>query len=270
MLLDPSPELATMIAAARTAGVGLMRNFRNRSALVVKLKGPADFVSNADLESEHALRNALLGAYPACGFMTEESEAIVGADASARFIVDPLDGTTNFLHGVPHFAISIALERAGRIVAGVVFDPAMDEMFVGEVGKGAWLGGERLRVSSDLDLSGALVGTGIPQLGRPARHAAYLVQLAGVMREAAGVRRMAAAALDLAYVAAGRFAVFFEFGLAPWDVAAGMLLVREAGGQVSEPAGGAGVLSSGDVLATNGRLHEPMLALLGRGVPSAP
>ncbi len=269
-MFDPSTELATMIAAARTAGIGLMGHFRDRSKLKVELKGPADFVSNADLESEHSLRSALLGAYPACGFVTEESAATVGSDTSARFIVDPLDGTTNFLHGVPHFAVSIALERQGSVVAGVVFDPAKGEMFVGEVGRGAWLDGERLRVSDDVDLGGALVGTGIPQVGRQARHASYLVQLAGVMREAAGVRRMAAAALDLAYVAAARFAVFFEFGLAPWDIAAGMLLVREAGGQVSEPGGGANVLGSGDVLATNGRLHEPMLALLRRGAPSVP
>jgi myo-inositol-1(or 4)-monophosphatase len=268
-VLDPSPELAVMIAAARSAGVGLMRHFRDRSKLRVELKGPADFVSTADLESEDVLRSALLGAYPTSGFVTEESAAIVGADGSMRFIVDPLDGTTNFLHAVPHFAVSIALERAGRLVAGVVFDPAKDEMFVGEAGQGAWLGGERLRVSGDADLSQALVGTGIPHVNRPERHARYLTQLAGVMREAAGVRRLAAAALDLAYVAAGRFAVFFEFGLAPWDIAAGAVLVREAGGQVSEPAGGSDVLGSGDVLATNGRLHEPMLALLRRVAPSA-
>jgi myo-inositol-1(or 4)-monophosphatase len=261
---DPSPELATMIAAARTAGAGLMIHFRDRSKLRIELKGPADFVSTADLESEKTLRSALLGAYPASGFVAEESAATVGTDAAMRFIVDPLDGTTNFLHGIPHFAISIALERAGRMVAGVVFDPAMDEMFAGAEGRGAWLGGERLSVSGDVDFSRAVVGTGIPHVSRPQRHAAYLAQLAGVMREAAGIRRMAAAALDLAYVAAGRFAVFFEFGLAPWDVAAGTLLVREAGGRISEPGGGPDVVGSGDVLATNGHLHEPMLALLRR------
>jgi len=266
-MLDPSSQLATMMAAARTAGAGLMGHFRDRSRLRVELKGPADFVSTADLESERSLRSALLAAYPASGFVAEESAATVGADASTRFLVDPLDGTTNFLHGVPHFAVSVALERAGRVVAGVVFDPAKDEMFVAEEGRGAWLGGERLRVSGDADLSQALVGTGIPHVNRPEVHAKYLAQLAAAMREAAGIRRMAAAALDLAYVAAGRFAVFFEFGLAPWDVAAGALLVREAGGRVSEPGGGLDVLGSGDVLATNGRLHEQMLSLLRRAVP---
>jgi myo-inositol-1(or 4)-monophosphatase len=263
-MLDASPELTTMMAAARTAGVGLMRHFRDRSALRVELKGPADFVSTADVESERALRSALLGAYPNAGFVAEESAATVGADASTRFIVDPLDGTTNFLHGVPHFAVSIALERLGRVVAGVVFDPAKGEMFVAEEGRGAWLDGACLRVSGDVDLSQALVGTGIPHVNRPERHAKYLAQLAAAMREAAGIRRLAAAALDLAYVAAGRFAVFFEYGLAPWDIAAGALLVREAHGRVSEPEGGPDILGSGDVLATNGRLHEPMLALLRR------
>jgi myo-inositol-1(or 4)-monophosphatase len=269
-MIDPSPELATMIAAARTAGTGLMNRFRDRSSLRIELKGPADFVSTADLESEKTLRSALLGAYPAFGFVAEESAATVGSDASTRFIVDPLDGTTNFLHGIAHFAISIALERQGRVVAGVVFDPAKDEMFAGEDGRGAWLGAERLSVSGDVDFSRAVVSTGIPHVSRPQRHAAYLVQLAAVMREVAGIRRMAAAALDLAYVAAGRFAVFFEFGLAPWDVAAGALLVREAGGQVSEPGGGPDAVGSGNVLATNGRLHAPMLALLRSPAPPAP
>jgi myo-inositol-1(or 4)-monophosphatase len=265
---DVSPELATMIAAARTAGTGLMGHFRDRSKLRVELKGPADFVSTADLESERSLRSALLGPYPMCGFVAEESAATVGADPSVRFIVDPLDGTTNFLHGVPHFAVSIAFERAGQVVAGVVFDPAKGEMFAAEEGRGSWLDGQRLHVSGDVDLSQALVATGIPHMTRPERHSTYLTQLAAAMREAAGIRRMAAAALDLAYVAAGRFAVFFEFGLAPWDIAAGALLVREAGGRVSEPGGGSDTLRSGDVLATNGRLHEPMLALLSRAAPT--
>jgi myo-inositol-1(or 4)-monophosphatase len=270
-MFEPSTELATMIEAARTAGTGLMRQFRGRARLQVELKGPADFVSAADLDSERTLRAALLSAYPSYGFLAEESPPTVGADASVRFIVDPLDGTTNFLNGIPHFAIAIALEREKRVVAGVVFDPAKDELFVGEQGYGAWLGRqgtgyERLHVASDTDLSRALVGTGIPHANGAVRHEAYLAMLAATMREAAGIRRFAAAALDLAYVAAGRFAVFFELGLAPWDMAAGAILVREAGGQVSEPLGENewGFLESGEVLATNGRLHGPMMALLRR------
>jgi myo-inositol-1(or 4)-monophosphatase len=286
---DDSPELATMIAAARTAGDLLIHHFRNRERLRVELKGAADFVSQADVESERLVRDALLGAYPECAFLAEESaaaEAGAGTAASAftrargesgaaaaterpRFIVDPLDGTTNFLHGIPHFAVSIALERGGAVVAGVVFDPAKDELFAGERGRGARLGREPLRVANDADLSGAVVGTGIPHVNRPEKHAKYLLQLGAVMREAAGVRRFAAAALDLAYVAAGRLSAFFEYGLSPWDVAAGSLLVREAGGTVTEPGGGADVLRTGDVLATNGRLHPSMQALLARALPPA-
>ncbi len=258
-----------MIAAARSAGAGLMRHFRGpaRAALKVSLKGPADFVSNADLESERTLRDALLGAYPSHGFVGEE-KAATGVGAAARFIVDPLDGTTNFLHGIPHFAVSIALEEAGRLVAGVVFDPPMDEMFVAEAGRAAWLGDERLRVSSETDLGMALVGTGIPHGNRVERHGPYLAMLAGAMRDSAGIRRFSAAALDLAYVAAGRLEVFFELGLAPWDVAAGALLVREAGGRVTDPSGDEDVVRSGNVLATNGHLHQPMQALLLRGAPA--
>jgi myo-inositol-1(or 4)-monophosphatase len=261
-MIQLSPELAMMIDAARRAGAGLMNRFRSRDDLHVSLKGPADFVSVADLESEQTLRSMLLGAYGAFGFFTEESAPTAGTDPSTRFIVDPLDGTTNFLHGLPHFAVAIALERDGRVVAGVVFDPPKDELFAAEEGRGAWRGPERLRVSGDVDLSRAIVGTGIPHSSSLPRHAAYLPQLAATMREAAGIRRLGAAALDLAYVAAGRFAAFFEYGLSPWDIAAGALLVREAGGRVSEPSGGENVLSTGNVLATNGRLHEHMRGLL--------
>jgi myo-inositol-1(or 4)-monophosphatase len=266
-MIDPSPELALMITAARTAGAGLMQRFRTRSELTVELKGRADFVSVADREAEDTLRSLLLGAYPQFGFLAEESAAIVGRDPNTRFIVDPLDGTTNFLHGIPHFAIAVGLEREARMVAGVVFDPAVDEMFFAEEGRGAWLGGERLTVSNDVDFSRALVGTGIPHANRQQRHEAYLAMLMPVMREAAGIRRLSAAALDLAYVAAGRFAAFFELGLAPWDLAAGTLLVREAGGRVSQLGGDERVIYAGDVLATNGRLHESMIALLRGAAP---
>jgi myo-inositol-1(or 4)-monophosphatase len=262
-MFTPSPELASMISAARSAGAGLMHHFRGpaRAALAVSLKGPADFVSTADLESERTLRDVLLGAYPTYGFVGEE-KAATGAGAASRFIVDPLDGTTNFLHGIPHFAVSIGLERDGQLVAGVVLDPPMNEMFVAEAGRGAWLGDERLRVSAEADMGMALVGTGIPAGNRVERHAPYLAMLAGAMRDSAGIRRFSAAALDLAYVAAGRLEVFFELGLSPWDVAAGTLLVREAGGRVTDPAGRDDVVVSGNVLATNGHLHARMQALL--------
>jgi myo-inositol-1(or 4)-monophosphatase len=273
-MFTPSNELATMIDAARAAGAGLMRRFHAREGLEIRLKGQADFVTAADVESEQTLRSRLVGAYPTFGMLAEESAPTYGDVVGDRFIVDPLDGTTNFVHGIPHFAIAIALEREGRIVAGLVFDPSKDEMFVAEQGRGAWsLGGtpgvgasargERLRVSEDEDFSRALVATGIPHAGSALAHDKYLPMLAAAMREAAGIRRLGAAALDLAYVASGRFGAFFEFGLSPWDLAAGALLVREAGGQVSGPSGDPAFLEKGNVLATNGRLHEPMLALLG-------
>ncbi|MDP9035801.1 MAG: inositol monophosphatase [Myxococcota bacterium] len=258
---DPSAELQTMIEAALASGAALMRRFAALSEVEFALKGPADFVSAADLESQRTIEAVLSGAYPRHGFLSEENAPRLG-DGAARFIVDPLDGTTNFLHGLPHFAIAIALESAGEVVAAVVHDPAKGELFVAELGRGAWLDGRRLRVSEDSDLSSALVATGIPHSNGLPRHERYLEMLAAAMREAAGIRRYAAAALDLAYVAAGRFAAFFELGLAPWDLAAGALLVREAGGRVSEPDGGHRFVTSGNVLATNGRLHPRMVAML--------
>jgi myo-inositol-1(or 4)-monophosphatase len=259
-----SPELSTMTHAARQAGAILMRHFdrASRAALRISLKGPADFVSNADLESEHCLRDVLLGAYPDHGFLGEERAPTLAE--GARFIVDPLDGTTNYLRGIPHFAVSIALERAGSLVAGVVFDPAKDEMFTAQVGLGAWLGAEPLRVTTEADLANAVIGTGIPHGNKPERHERYLVTLAHVMRESAGIRRFSAAALDLAYVASGRLDAFFELGLSAWDIAAGALLVREAGGRATDPSGSEDVLASGDILATNGVLHARLLDVLSR------
>jgi myo-inositol-1(or 4)-monophosphatase len=262
-MTEPSPELTTMTAAARQAGAILMGHYRGaaRASLHVSLKGPADFVSTADLESERCLREILLRAYPGYGFFGEE-RAATGVEAPARFIVDPLDGTTNYLRGIPHFAVSIALERAGRLVAGVVFDPAKDEMFSAEHARGATLGGEPLRVSDESDLTMAVIGTGIPHGNRPERHEKYLATLARVMKEAAGVRRFSAAALDLAYVASGRLDAFFEQGLSPWDVAAGALIVREAGGRATDASGSEDVVASGDILASNGRIHAAMMKIL--------
>jgi myo-inositol-1(or 4)-monophosphatase len=271
-MFQPSQELSTMIASARSAGAGLMRRLQTRKDLEIHVKRQADFVTEADLESERTLRDRLLGAYPTFGMLAEESAPTPSTGSSGdRFIVDPLDGTSNFLHGIPHFAIAIALERAGQVVAGLVYDPPKDEMFAADLGRGAWLLAghargqgttERLAVSEDRDFSRALVATGVPHAGSKIAHEIYLPMLASVMREAAGIRRMAAAALDLAYVASGRVAAFFEFGLSPWDLAAGALLVHEAGGKVTEPGGGSAFLERGNVLATNGRLHPPMLDLL--------
>jgi myo-inositol-1(or 4)-monophosphatase len=280
-MFQPTQELSTMIDSARIAGAGLMRRLQARKDLEIRVKRRADFVTAADLESERTLRDRLLGAYPTFGMLAEESAptpSTGSTDGADRFIVDPLDGTTNFLHGIPHFAIAIALERAGQVVAGLVYDPPKDEMFAADLGRGAWLLAghargqgttERLAVSEDRDFSRAVVATGVPHAGSKIAHEAYLPMLASVMREAAGIRRMAAAALDLAYVASGRVAAFFEFGLSPWDLAAGALLVHEAAGKVTEPGGGAAFLERGNVLATNGRLHAPMLDLLRAPAPSS-
>jgi len=262
-----SPALNVMTTAARKAGRGLIRDFGELENLQVSLKGPADFVSTADQRTERILVQELTKARPGYNFLVEESGAIEGPDKSHRFIIDPLDGTTNFLHSVPHFAISIALEREGQIVSAVVYNPVADEMFTAEKSHGAYLNDRRLRVAARKSLKEALVATGMPYHGH-GDHEKFLGELAPVMREVAGVRRFGSAALDLAFVAAGRFDAFWERGLSAWDIAAGLLLVREAGGTITEPGGGARMLETGDVLAANEKLHSLLLKLLrgkGRG-----
>jgi myo-inositol-1(or 4)-monophosphatase len=259
-----SATINVMVKAAHKAARGLVRDFGEVEQLQVSLKGPADFVSTADLQAERTLRHELKRARPEFGLLMEEGTNEPAGDGRHRWIVDPLDGTLNFLHGLPHFAISIGLERDGEIVAGVIYDPIKDEMFWGERGVGAYLNERRLRVSGRRDLGQAVIATGVPNMGRP-EHPAYLAMLAAVMAETAGIRRFGAAALDLAYVAAGRYDGYFEVGLSPWDIAAGILLVREAGGYVSEIGGGHHMLQSGSVLAGNDHLHLPLGSLL-RGV----
>jgi len=256
-----SAIINVMVRAADKAARGLRRDFGEVEQLQVSLKGPSDFVSTADHMAERTIRAELRRARPAFGFLMEESGAAAGSDPHHRWIVDPLDGTTNFLHGLPHFAISIALERDGDICAGVILDPVKDELFWAEKGAGAFLNDRRLRVSGRARLDQALIATGIPFRGHGA-HAQFLRELDAVMSATAGVRRMGAAALDLAYVAAGRYDGFWESDLSPWDVAAGILLVREAGGYVSEIDGGGAMLASGSVLAANDRLHRPLGELL--------
>jgi myo-inositol-1(or 4)-monophosphatase len=263
-----SPVVNVMAAAALKAARGLNRDFGEVEQLQVSVKGPGDFVSTADLHAERTLKTELQRARPGYGLLFEEGGATEGTDPHHRWIVDPLDGTTNFLHGIPHFAISIALERDGEIVAGVVYEPTRDEMFWAEKGAGAYLNDRRLRVSARRQLGEALIGTGIPFGGR-GDHPAYLATLARVMAATSGVRRFGAAALDLAYVAAGRYDGYWEFGLSPWDVAAGILLVREAGGFVSDLAGGQTMMTSGDVLAANGHLHLPLAALIREALRAA-
>lgn len=257
-----SPALNVMTTAARKAGRGLIRDFGEIENLQVSLKGPADFVSSADRRTERILIDLLLKARPGYGFLVEESGTIEGPDKSHRFIIDPLDGTTNFLHAMPHFAISIALEREGQIVSAVVYNPVADEMFTAEKSHGAYLNNRRLRVAARTKLVEAVIATGMPFHGKPG-HEQFLTELPQIMEATAGVRRFGSAALDLAWVAAGRFDGYWERGLSSWDLAAGLLLVREAGGAVTDLSGGARVLETGTVLAANDRLHSQLLKLLG-------
>jgi myo-inositol-1(or 4)-monophosphatase len=256
-----SATINVMASAALKAARGLIRDFGEVEQLQVSVKGPGEFVSAADVKAEKVLRTELAKARPGYGFLMEESGAEVGSDRHHRWIVDPLDGTTNFLHGIPHFSISIALERDGDIVAGLIYEPVRDEMFWGEKGGGAFLNDRRLRVSARRHLGEALIGTGIPFVGR-GDHGTYLATLGAVMAATSGVRRLGVASLDLAYVAAGRLDGFWEFGLSPWDIAAGIALVREAGGYITDMAGGGSMLASGDVLAANDHLHQPLAQLL--------
>jgi myo-inositol-1(or 4)-monophosphatase len=256
-----SALLNVMVAAAQKAARGLIRDLGELEHLQVSRKGPADFVSKADRKAESVLRGELTKARPAYGLLMEESGAVAGTDTSNRWVIDPLDGTTNFLHGIPHFCISIALERDGDPFAGVIYSPIHDEMFVAEKGSGAYLNGRRLRVSARRRIDDAIFATGIPFLGIP-DHDLFVRQLRAVMAISAGVRRFGSAALDLAYVAAGRYDGYWENGLNPWDVAAGIVLVREAGGFVSDISGGNRMLAGDGILAANSELHGLLVRLL--------
>ena len=264
-LAPRSATITVMIRAAFAAAKSLKRDFGEVENLQVSEKGPGDFVSHADVKTERTLRAELARTRPDYGFLGEEGGESRG-DGRNRWIVDPIDGTTNFLHGVPHFAISIGLEREGEIIAGVIYQPVSDELFWAEKGNGAFIDtpsarSRRLRVSGRKDPARALVATGIPHIGK-GDHAAYHAKLAAVSERTAGIRRWGAASLDLAFVAAGRYDAFFEFGLQPWDVAAGILMVREAGGLVSDITGKPYELGAPSLLASNFGLREPMIELL--------
>ena len=254
-----------MDGAARKAARSLVHDFGEVEQLQVSRKGPADFVSEADRRAEEILRRELGKARPEFSMLLEEAGTVGDTANTDRWIVDPLDGTTNFLNGIPHFAISIAHEEAGELVAGMIYEPLRDECFWAVRGSGAYLNNHRLRVSARKDLGDAILATGVPFGDRPGKPETLAV-LEPVMERTAGLRRFGAASLDLAYVAAGRFDAFWEFGLAPWDVAAGILLIREAGGFVTELDGGGDPLSGGTILAANDALYDPVGRMLREAI----
>lgn len=248
-----------MIAAAKKAGRGLARDFGEVEELQVSKKGPGDFVSAADLKAEKTLYQELSKARPGYGFLMEERGAVEGTDKTHRFIIDPLDGTLNFLHGNPHFAISIGVERDGELVAGVVYDVAKNELFWAEKGQGAYLGDKRLRVAARTKLADALIVTGMAHPTRTDLNARmqFMGEFERVASASAGVRRSGSAALDLAWVAAGRFDAYWERGLSAWDIAAGAVIVREAGGFAKE-VDGKDFMKTGSIVACNDALMKPL------------
>ena len=265
----PSPTVTIMIEAAQAAGRKLLRDFGEVEHLQVSKKGPADFVSMADRKAEEICFDRLSKKRPGYGFLMEEGGVVEGSDKSHRFIVDPLDGTTNFLHGIPHFAVSIGLERDGELRAGVVHDVVRNEIFWAETGEGAWLENRRLRVSNRRKLGEAVLATGIPFMGR-GDHPEFLKELNILMGEVAGIRRFGSAALDLAYVAAGRYDGFWERGLAPWDIAAGIVLVKEALGVV-HGLNGKDPFNDGDLVCANSTMAAKMIDRIeGRVKPKTP
>jgi myo-inositol-1(or 4)-monophosphatase len=259
-----SPALNVMISAARKAARPLVRDFGELENLQISHKGPADFVSNADERTERILYEELTKARPGYGFLGEEGGYREGPDKSHRFIIDPIDGTTNFLHGMPIFAISIALEREGQLQSAVVYNPISDELYIAEKGHGAYLNDKRLRVATRKNLPETLMATGIPYMARGTdeERERSLAEVKAVVSRTSGIRRCGAASLDLAFTAAGRFDAFWERGLNSWDIAAGILLVKEAGGLVTNLDGSSDPFTNGDVLATNEALHPQLMKLL--------
>ncbi|PRX38266.1 myo-inositol-1(or 4)-monophosphatase [Meinhardsimonia xiamenensis] len=256
-----SANLNVMIKAARKAGRSLVKDFREVENLQVSMKGAGDFVSRADIAAERIIKEELTSARPNYGWLGEEGGGEDGKDPTRRWIVDPLDGTTNFLHGLPHWAVSIALEHKGEIVSAVIFDPAKDELFWAEKGAGAWMNERRLRVSGRRRMIEALFATGLPFGGR-SDLPETLQDLARLLPACSGVRRWGAAALDLAWVAAGRYDGFWERRLNAWDLAAGILIVREAGGLVEPIDPGGNILEDGEVICANPQIFDQFARII--------
>ncbi|HFB2048430.1 MAG: inositol monophosphatase [Hyphomicrobiaceae bacterium] len=259
--MPASALINVMTSAARKAGRSLARDFGEVERLQVSVKGPANFVSTADHRSEDIIHTELSRARPNYEFLMEERGSVKGTDRTHRWVVDPLDGTTNFLHGIPLFCISIGLERDGHLVAGVIYLPILDELYTAEKGKGAFLNDRRIRVSSRCQLSDSVIATGIPHKGRPG-HNQFLHELSLLSSEVSGIRRCGAAAVDLAWTAAGRFDAYWEHGISPWDIAAGIVLVREAGGITTDFSGSNKMLDSGTIVAGVPSIQKALLRKL--------
>jgi myo-inositol-1(or 4)-monophosphatase len=257
-----SALLNVMVQAALKAGRGLSRDFGEVENLQVSLKGPGNFVSAADRKAEQTIVAELTKARPGYSFLTEETGVIEGTDKTNRWIVDPLDGTTNFLHGIPLFAVSIALEREGRLVAGVIYNPILNELYVAERGQSAFLNDRRLRVAARTQLASAVIATGTPHVGTDG-HDDYLAELRTMMAKTAGIRRTGSAALDLAWVASGRLDGFWEHGLSPWDMAAGIVILGEAGGIATGLTGNDDMLQRGSIIAGNETIHGALISAIG-------
>ncbi|SCZ54831.1 myo-inositol-1(or 4)-monophosphatase [Epibacterium ulvae] len=258
-----SANLNVMIKAARAAGRSLVKDFREVENLQVSMKGAGDFVSRADIAAEKILKEELRGARPTYGWLAEEGGEEAGEDPTRRWIVDPLDGTTNFLHGLPHWAVSIALEHKGKIVAGVVYDAAKDEMYFAEKGAGAWMNDTRIRVSGRNRMIESIFATGLPFGGR-SDLPETIQDLAQIMPACAGVRRWGSAALDMAYVAAGRYEGYWERRLNAWDIAAGIIIIKEAGGFVQAMDPEDKVIDSGTVLCGNEVIFDNFAKVIRR------
>jgi myo-inositol-1(or 4)-monophosphatase len=256
-----SATINVMVKAARRAGRSLKRDLGEIEHLQVSLKGPANFVSLADKRAEEILYQDLAKARPGYGFIGEEGGQREGTDKSHTWIVDPLDGTTNFLHGIPQFAISIGLAREGTVIAGVIYNPANDELYIAERGKGAFLNDQRLRVAGRRKLNECVVACGLPHIGR-GDHEEFRREMTAIQDRVAGLRRFGAASLDLAFVAAGRLDGYWERNLSPWDIAAGMIMVREAGGSVSDTDTPGDPLVTGNVVCGNEFVHGELVNIL--------
>src|ERR1700716_3831445 len=256
-----SALINVMVKAARRAGRSLRRDLGEVEHLQVSLKGPANFVTKADKRSEEMLYDDLSKARPGYGFIGEEGGAREGADKSHTWIVDPLDGTTNFLHGIPHFAISIGLQREGTMIAGLIYNPANDDLYIAERGKGAFLNDQRLRVAGRRQLNECVVACGLPHIGRGG-HEEFRREMPARQERVAGLRRFGAASLDLAFVAAGRLDGYWERNLQSWDIAAGQIMVREAGGIVSGMEGDDDPLTTGHLICGNEFVHAELVKIL--------